>query len=99
MAMMAAIVAMMEVATQITSQPLRSVPMEDTYKTSPARSNDQRFLQLLSNLEGGNLGDQDVLCKRLMCEIGDAGQCLENEAAGNSFLYLADYAISSSRSS
>ena len=99
MAMMAAIVGMMEVATQITSQPFRSDPMEDIYKTSPARSNDQRFLELLSSLSGRNLGTQDALCQRLLCEIGDAGQCLPDEAAGDSFLDLADYATSSSRSS
>lgn len=99
MAMMAAIVSMMEVATQITSQPFRSVPKEDTYRTSPARSNDQRFLELISKFSGSNLGTQDVLCKHLMCEIGDSGQCLEDETAGDSFLDLADYSISSSRSS
>ena len=99
MAMMVAIVGMMEVATRITSQPFRSVPNEDTYKVSPVRSNDQRFLELLSSLAGVNLGTQDVLCSRLMCEIGDAGQCLKNQAVGTAFLDLADYSISSSRSS
>ena len=100
MAMMIAIAGMMEVATQITSQPLRSVPKESIYKASPAaRSNDQRFIELISNLSGNYLGTQDVLCKRLMCEIGDSGQCLEDETAGDSFLDLADYSISSSRTS
>lgn len=99
MAMMAAIVGMMEVATQLTSQPFRSVPKEDAYKSSPARSNDQRFLELLSTLAGESLGTQDVLCERLMCEIGDAGRCLPSQVPGRSFLDLADYAISSSQSS
>ena len=97
MAMMAAIVGMMEVATQITSQPLRSVPKQNSYKVSPARTNDQRFLELISSLSGTDLGTQDVLCRRLMCEIGDAGQCLKDETAGESFVDLADYSISASR--
>lgn len=98
MAMMAAIVGMMEVATQLTSQPFRSVPKVDAYKSSTAQTNDQRFLELLSTLAGESLGTQDVLCERLMCEIGDAGRCLPSQVPGRFFVDLADYAISSSNS-